>query len=158
MDRTEALTATAAEHPEDEPPWIYFNTPERVLFQRGVAYVELGRHAAAVELFAAARARLPAGYRRDHGRYAANVAVAAALDSQVDRAVAAAAEALGIVVETGSAHTIADLRRARRALDRWADGLAVAEFDAALTAAGVAKVSPGETPETTARRGLHGQG
>lgn len=136
MDRTEALTATAAEHPEDEPPWIYFNSPERVLFQRGVAYVELGRHAAAADLFDAARARLPPGYRRDHGRYAANVAVAAALDGQLDRASAAAVAALGIVMETGSAHTIADLRRARRALDRWADDPAVAEFDAALMAEG----------------------
>lgn len=120
MDHTETLTATAVERPDDEPAWVYFHAPERVLFQRGVAYVELGRHGAAVELFDAARARLPAGYRRDHGRYAANLAVAAALDGQVDRATAAARDALAGVVETGSAHTVADLRRMRRALDRWA--------------------------------------
>lgn len=132
LDRTDALTAAAGERPEDEPPWVYFHAPQRVLFQRGVAYVELGRGSDAVNLFEAARASLPVGYRRDHGRYAANLAVAAALDGQVDRAVAAGREALTVTVETGSAHILADLRRMRRALDRWADSPVVVEFDAAL--------------------------
>lgn len=136
MDRTEELAAAAAAAPEEEPPWVYFNGPERVLFQRGVAYVELGRHAAAAELFETARARLPLVYRRDHGRYAANLAVAAALDGQVERATAAGRAALALTVETGSAHTVSDLRRMRRALERWADAPEVAEFDAALAAAG----------------------
>jgi transcriptional regulator with XRE-family HTH domain len=135
LDLTEDLTGTAAEHPEDEPPWVYFAGPERVLFQRGVAYVELGRHGEAIELFEQARARLAAAYRRDRGRYAANLAIAAALDGQVDRAVIAGREALTIAVETGSAHTVSDLRRMRRALDRWADHPAVAEFDEALASA-----------------------
>jgi transcriptional regulator with XRE-family HTH domain len=137
LDLTEDLTATAAERPEDEPPWVYFAAdPARVLFQRGVAYVELGRHSDAVDLFEQAHARLASGYRRDRGRYAANLAVAAALDGQVDRAVAAGREALTVAVETGSAHTLTDLRRMRRALDRWPDHPAVREFDDALAAAG----------------------
>lgn len=136
LDVTADLTAAAADHPEDEPPWVYFNNVERVLFQRGVAYLELGRHADAVELFEQARARLPASYRRDAGRYAANLAVAAALDGQVDRAVAAGLEALSIAGQTGSAHTLTDLRRMRRTLDRWPDSPAVVEFDEAITAAG----------------------
>jgi tetratricopeptide (TPR) repeat protein len=134
MDHTEALTARAAERPENEPPWTYFHGPDRVLFQRGVAYLELGRHADAVELFTAARAALPAEYRRDHGRYAANIALAAALDGQLDRATSLAREALTITMETGSAHTLAELRRARRAMDKWPDAPQVAEFDAALHA------------------------
>jgi tetratricopeptide (TPR) repeat protein len=85
---------------------VYFNSPERVLFQRGVAYVELGRYAEAADLFGAARAWLPGGYRRDHGRYAANLAIAAAHDGQVDRAVASGRESLAIAVETGSPHTV----------------------------------------------------
>lgn len=136
LDLTEDLTAAAVERPEDEPPWVYFNGPERVLFQRGVAYLELGRHGEALELFEAARARLAAGYLRDHGRYAANLAVAAALDGQVDRATAAGREALSIAVETGSAHTLTDLRRMRRALDHWPDHTGIVEFDDALAAAG----------------------
>lgn len=147
LDLTETLSARAAEQAGGEPPWVYFNGPERVLFQRGVAYVELGRHGAAVDLFDAARARLPAGYRRDHGRYAANLALAAALDGQVDRAATVGREALALAVETGSAHTVADLRRMRRALDRFAESPEVAEFDAAVAAAGrPASPGPGSTP------------
>jgi hypothetical protein len=87
-------------------------------------------------LFEAAKARLAAGYRRDLGRYAAHLAVAAALDGQVERAVAAGTEALAITAEAGSAHTLADLRRLRRVLDRWAGSPPVAEFDGALRALG----------------------
>ncbi|HEY4004012.1 MAG TPA: hypothetical protein VGM60_02335 [Pseudonocardia sp.] len=135
MDRAETLTARAAENPGGEPSWIYFHGPDRVLFQRGVACLELGRHAEAVELFAAARAALPATYRRDHGRYAANVALAAALAGQVERAASVAREALAIAVETGSAHTAEELRRTRKALSRWTSTPAVADFDTALQAA-----------------------
>jgi len=41
LDRSAALTYAAAEHLEDAPPWVYFNDPDRLGFQRGVAYVEL---------------------------------------------------------------------------------------------------------------------
>jgi len=129
MDRTEVLTAKAAERPDGEPPWVYFHGPDRVLYQRGVAYLELGRHNDALELLIAARATLPANYQRDHGRYAANIAIAAALDGQLDRAASAAREALAIAVETGSAHTITELRRARQALAKWPHEPAVADFD-----------------------------
>lgn len=152
LDRTEQLTAAAAEHPDDEPPWVYFNSPERVLFQRGVAYVELGRHSEAVDLFEEARRRLAGGYRRDLGRYTANLAVAAALDGQVERAAAAGKEALEITLDVGSAHTLSDLRRMRRTLDRWGASPAVLDFDDAVagllrprTAGGTAGQRPGST-------------
>jgi hypothetical protein len=103
---------------------VRYNSPERVLFQRGVACVELGRYPEAVELFEVARDALPVGYRRDHGRYAANLAIAAPHDGQ-DRAVAA-----------GSAHTVTDLRRMRSALAAWEDSPAVRAFDDALTSVG----------------------
>jgi len=61
--------------------------------------------------------------------------LAAALDGQVDRAATVGREALALAVETGSAHTVADLRRMRRALGRWADDPVVAEFDEAVAAA-----------------------
>jgi hypothetical protein len=51
-------------------------------------------------------------------------------------AVAAGLEALAIAVETGSAHTVTEVRRMRRTLDRWPDSPAVAEFDEALATAG----------------------
>lgn len=143
MDRTEELAALAAEHPEDEPPWTYFNGPDGVLFQPGVAYLELGRHADAIELFDAASVALPKSYRRDRGRYAANVALAAALDGQLDRAVGTAGEALILTMETGSAHAFDDLSRARRAMNKWPHAPAVAESDAMLRAALAEHAYPG---------------
>lgn len=131
LDRSADLTDQAAAEPDAEPPWVYFHAPERSLFQRGVAYLELGRHGEAADLFDAARARLPGTYRRDHGRYSASLALAAALARDADRAVAAGRDALTVVAETGSGHTLTDLRRARRALDPWADDPAVRELDAA---------------------------
>ncbi|MGI5128991.1 helix-turn-helix domain-containing protein [Pseudonocardia sp. CA-107938] len=132
LDRAERLSLDAAEHPEDEPPWVYFTDPGRVLFQRGVAYVELGRHARAVELFREARAHLGPSYRRDHGRYAARLALAAALDGRIDEATAAGREAVALALVAGGAHTVADLRRMRRALERWSSAPAVVEFDEML--------------------------
>ena len=41
LGRAEELTADATEHPADEPAWVYFHAGERMLFQHGVAYVEL---------------------------------------------------------------------------------------------------------------------
>ncbi|MDQ3885722.1 MAG: hypothetical protein M3308_01575 [Actinomycetota bacterium] len=63
LDRAAALTYTAAEHPEDTPPWTYFYDQRRLTFQRGIAYVELGRHRDAVP---AAEHR--AGRARGRGR------------------------------------------------------------------------------------------
>ena len=133
LDTTEQLTAQAHEHPDDEPWWAYPQSPERALFQRGVAYLELGRHREARNLFEEARAALPASYRRDQGRCAASLALACAHDGDVASAVAAGRQAVGIVLDTGSIYTIADLRRMRRVLDRHqADQAILDEFDEAL--------------------------
>lgn len=133
LDTTEQLTGQAHEHPEDEPWWAYPQSPERALFQRGVAYLELGRHREARNLFEEARAALPASYRRDQGRWAASLALACAHDGDVAGAVAAGRQAVGIVLDAGSVYTIADLRRMRRVLDRHqADQAVLDEFDEAL--------------------------
>lgn len=98
----------------------------------GAANARRGRHSDAIELFDAARVALPKSYRRDHGRYAANVALAAALDEQRDRAASAAREALTRTLETGSAHAFDELRRAT---NKWPKAPVVAEFDRMLRAA-----------------------
>jgi hypothetical protein len=85
-------------------------------------------------------------FRRDHGRYASNLALAAALDGQVDRATAAGREALTPAVQTSSVHTLTDLRRMRRALQRWHRDPAVVEFDAAVRDAGRAGRAPSAHP------------
>lgn len=126
LDRSAELTDQAAADRDAEPPWVYFQAPERSLYQRGIAYLELGRHGEAVELIEAARARLPESYRRDHGRYASTLAVAAARLGDVDRAVDAAHSALAIASEISSGRILADVADARRDLP---DTAAVVELD-----------------------------
>jgi tetratricopeptide (TPR) repeat protein len=130
LDVSESLTLQASEHPEDEPPWVYFQDPGRALFQRGIACLALDRGRQAAELFERARRALSAAYRRDHGRYAAVTAHAYALAGEVEQATTLGREAATIAAETGSAHTTGDLRRMRRALDRWADDQRVRDLDA----------------------------
>ncbi|MGH3755363.1 MAG: hypothetical protein ACRDRP_22245 [Pseudonocardiaceae bacterium] len=72
---------------------MYFHGSGRLAFQRGVAYVELGRHADAVALLSTALEGLPDCYERDRARYAAQLAAA-----------------------TGSALATRDLRRVHAAL------------------------------------------
>lgn len=132
LDLTEELTAQATEHPEEEPVWVYFHDPGRVLFQRGIVDLELGRNTRAADLFAAACDALPATYRRDRARYGANLALAAARDGDVDRAVDAGMDALTLICDTGSSHALADVRAVRIALQPHADVAAVREFATAV--------------------------
>jgi tetratricopeptide (TPR) repeat protein len=132
-DRTQRLTAQAHEHPQDEPWWAYTQTPARVLFQRGLACRELGRHHEARDHFDQARAALPISFRRDHGRWAASFALASAHHGDLTTALTAGWQALGIALDTGSIYTIADLRNMHRVLDRQrADPDLLDEFDEAL--------------------------
>jgi tetratricopeptide (TPR) repeat protein len=133
LDKTEQFTGQAHEHPQNEPWWAYPQTPDRALFQRGVAYLELGKYREARNLFEQARAALPTFYRRDHGRWAASLAVACAHDGDVAGAVTAGWQAVGIVLDTGSVYTIADLHCMRQVLHRQqADRAILDEFDEAL--------------------------
>ncbi|MEU4618854.1 helix-turn-helix transcriptional regulator [Actinoplanes sp. NPDC023801] len=53
LDRAEALMAAAREHPDEEPPWIYFYSPGYLQMQRGLANRLLGRREAAIEALTA---------------------------------------------------------------------------------------------------------
>jgi hypothetical protein len=88
---------------------VYFQGPERLSFQRGVAYVELGRHADAVALLSTALESLPDCYERDRARYCAQLALAFAGGGDADSALAVAMRA----ATTGSALAARDLRRVR---------------------------------------------
>lgn len=59
LDEAISLTLQAAEHPEDEPPWVYFFSTDYLVLQRGRAYRYLGRYAEAAELLEAGLAALP---------------------------------------------------------------------------------------------------
>lgn len=135
IDRTEQLTTHAREHPEDEPWWTYLQSPDRTLFQRGVAYLGLSRHREAKDLFDQARPVLPASYRRDYGRFTASLALARAHDGDVTGAVTAGLAAMAIAMDTGSVYTIADLRSMRRVLHhQQVDRTTLYDFDEAFRA------------------------
>ena len=63
LDEAVELVGRAAGHPDDEPPWIYFYSPDYVQMQRGRAYRFLGRDEEAAELLAAGLGALPADVR-----------------------------------------------------------------------------------------------
>jgi tetratricopeptide (TPR) repeat protein len=50
LDDAFVLAEQAVAHPEDEPPWVYFYSPEYFMMQRGRAYRYLGRFDEAAEL------------------------------------------------------------------------------------------------------------
>ena len=125
LDRSAALTYAAAEHPEGAPPWVYFHGPQRLAFQRGVAYVELGRHADAVALLSTALAGLPDCYERDRARYAAQLALASAGAGDADGALVVATRAAELAAATGSALATRELHRVHTAMrERGADAQA----------------------------------
>ncbi|MGH4018153.1 MAG: helix-turn-helix domain-containing protein [Pseudonocardiaceae bacterium] len=136
LDRSAALTYAAAEHPDDAPPWVYFNDPDRLGFQRGVAYIELGRQADAVPLLTSALDGLDGRYERDRARYGAQLALALAGAGDADGAVTVGIRAAVDAAATGSALATRELRRVRAMLrDRGAERQAIelAEHIRALT-------------------------
>jgi transcriptional regulator with XRE-family HTH domain len=50
LDDAFVLAEQSVAHPEDEPPWVYFYSPEYLMMQRGRAYRYLGRFNDAAEL------------------------------------------------------------------------------------------------------------
>ncbi|MGQ0778459.1 MAG: hypothetical protein ACT4NY_29295 [Pseudonocardiales bacterium] len=95
---------------------MYFQGPERLTFQRGVAYIELGRHADAVPLLSTALENLAACYERDRARYSAQLALALAGPGDSDRALTVAMRAAELAATTGSALATRELRRAHATL------------------------------------------
>jgi transcriptional regulator with XRE-family HTH domain len=105
LDDANRLTLAAAEHPEDEPPWIYFFNPDYFGMQRARAYLYLpDRAAAAADLLISGLAALPPAVRRSEwvAWYVADLANAYDLLGEHDEAQKAAAEVAEIASETSS--------------------------------------------------------
>ncbi|MCW2567345.1 MAG: transcriptional regulator [Mycobacterium sp.] len=104
LDQAAALTAIAAEHPDHEPPWIYFYNGDYLTMQRGLAYRLLGRRAAAIEQLLAGVAAMPTTTRRSEwvGTYVLELALSFEADGQPADAQRWLEEARAIVVATGS--------------------------------------------------------
>jgi transcriptional regulator with XRE-family HTH domain len=104
LDLAVSLATEAAEHPENEPPWIYFHNPDYLTMQRGLAYRYLGRHREAIDLLTTGLDAMSPDMRRSEwvGVYVYQLARIHADLGDRDTALARLAEVEGIATETGS--------------------------------------------------------
>ncbi|GAA2842314.1 helix-turn-helix domain-containing protein [Kribbella solani] len=95
--------------------------------------LELGRGSAAVNAFTDVINNLPTNFHRDRGQYLSSLARAHTLAEEPEAAVAAAKEAYGIAVATGSDRTLTTLRNTLPSeLARWSHNPEVEQFCAML--------------------------
>jgi tetratricopeptide (TPR) repeat protein len=64
LDRAAELMVEAAQHPDREPPWVYFYSTDYLTMQRGLAYRLLGRQEDAIRELSAGLAAIPEELRR----------------------------------------------------------------------------------------------
>jgi transcriptional regulator with XRE-family HTH domain len=117
LDQAQALIERAAEHPEDEPPWMYFYDENWFLLQRGMAELHLGNWRAAARLLTAGLAALPDSYRRDRAWYGACLAHAHAEAGDAEQAEAVAFRFAADITAVNS-YARGELLTAARALTR----------------------------------------
>ena len=122
LDEAASLIGHAAAYPEDEPPWIYFYSPDYLELQRGLAYLYLGRFTQAVESLCAGLAEMPTEVRQSDwiAWYLVRLAAAYAHAGDPERACSVAAQAAHIASQTGSSRLRAQLSRLQAQLAvRW---------------------------------------
>jgi hypothetical protein len=90
LNEAETLIGRAAEHPGDEPPWMYFYGETWFTLQRGMAELHLGNWAGSATLLGAGLAGLAGSYRRDRAWYAACLARALARSGDAAQAASVA--------------------------------------------------------------------
>ena len=115
LAEAEELIRTAAEHPDDEPPWMYFYGEGWFLMQRGMAELELGDGRRATDYIEHGLSTLPVSYRRDRAWFGACLARAHIMQGDAE---AATAIALNVVPDAAAvnAYAVAELRRAAHEL------------------------------------------
>ncbi|MFC5833268.1 XRE family transcriptional regulator [Nonomuraea insulae] len=90
LAEAEDLIRNAAEHPDDEPPWMYFYDEGWFLMQRGMAELELGDGRRAADYLEQGLSTLPDHYRRDRAWYGACLARAQVIQGDAEAATATA--------------------------------------------------------------------
>ncbi|MBT2382810.1 helix-turn-helix transcriptional regulator [Streptomyces sp. ISL-11] len=118
LDEAQDLIGRAAEHPEDEPPWMYFYDETWFSLQRGMAEIHLRAWPTAVELLGKGLAALPDDYRRDKTWYRACLTHALAGSGEAAQALAVALEAVPDAAAIGRPHAWNELHRAAALLLR----------------------------------------
>ncbi|MFC4111078.1 helix-turn-helix domain-containing protein [Nonomuraea zeae] len=111
LAEAEDLIRTAAEHPENEPPWMYFYDEGWFLMQRGMAELELGDGRRATDFIMRGLSTLPESYRRDRAWYGACLTRAHILQGDIEAATTVATDVAQDAV-TLNAYAVKELRRA----------------------------------------------
>ncbi len=118
MGQAEDMAREAAEHPEDQPPSLYFYSPDYLGLQQGLADVYLGRYERAIETLTANLERLPPEIRQSDwvGWYVLQLAIAYTNAGDHEAALQALEEARRIAQTTAAARLGADVERQARLL------------------------------------------
>ncbi|MGI5268427.1 helix-turn-helix domain-containing protein [Nonomuraea sp. CA-218870] len=110
LAEAEHLIRAAAEHPEEEPPWMYFYDEGWFLMQRGMAELELGDGRRATDYLERGLSTLPGHYHRDRAWYGACLARAQAMQGDAEAAVATALSVAPDAIAL-NAYAVTELRR-----------------------------------------------
>ncbi len=105
LDEAQDMISRAAEHPEDEPSWMYFYGETWFTLQRGMAALHLHDWRAAVDHLTVGLAALPEEYRRDRTWYRTCLAHAYAGAGEAPQALAVALEAVPDASAVGRPHS-----------------------------------------------------
>ncbi|MEU4570993.1 hypothetical protein [Nonomuraea sp. NPDC023979] len=111
LAEAEELIRTAAEHPEDEPPWMYFYDEGWFLMQRGMAELELGDGRRAADYLERGLSTLPESYRRDRAWFGVCLARAHILQGDAEAATSTAMDVVSDAVAV-NAYAVTELHRA----------------------------------------------
>lgn len=115
LAEAEDLIRIAAEHSEDEPPWMYFYDEGWFLMQHGMAELELGDGRRAVDFIERGLLSLPDSYRRDRAWFGACLARAHAIDGDAEAATTVALKVAPDAVAVNS-YAVSELGRVAHAL------------------------------------------
>ncbi|MEV5314027.1 helix-turn-helix domain-containing protein [Streptomyces sp. NPDC052610] len=105
LDQAQVLISRAAEHPEDEPPWMYFYGETWFTLQRGMAALHLRDWRAAIDRLTTGLNALSDEYRRDKTWYRTCLAHAFAGAGDAPQAASVALSALPNAAAVGRPHS-----------------------------------------------------
>jgi transcriptional regulator with XRE-family HTH domain len=118
LDEAQDFIGRAAQHPEDEPPWMYFYGETWFTLQRGMAALHFRDWQGAADHITVGLDELPDNYRRDRAWYGSCLAHALAGGGEPERAVAVALETLPDASVIGRPHAWNELHTTASVLMR----------------------------------------
>ncbi|WP_167158138.1 helix-turn-helix domain-containing protein [Streptomyces sp. MBT27] len=104
LDDAEDLIDRAAQHPEDEPPWMYFYGETWFTLQRGMAALHLHDWQGAADHLTVGLGALPDNYRRDRAWYRSCLSHALAGGGEPEQALAIALSTIPDAAAVGRPH------------------------------------------------------